>query len=290
MAEQNYAWIEAALADCPTAAFQQTLRNQLRRSRLMRVATGQRGLGYHTVMPNIVVRDAEAFVHFAKQVFGAVENFKITNIDEAGNSYYELTLGDSVVLCSGGGPGFDGPEMPVMLHTYVPDADEVYRRAMDVGAESIEAPSDKPYGERNGGVKDPAGNQWFMATRLGNATQPPGFRTVVPYLIRPDAIGLMDFLRRAFDARVEGVMKGPDGKVMHALAFLGDSVIEVGEADRPASAFLLNVPDTDAVYEQALAAGASPVLTPRSEHWGVRMAGVKDAWGNSWTISTELNK
>ena len=254
----------------------------------MRVATGQRGIGYHSVMPMIIVRNAEAFVNFAKQVFGAVENFKITNVDEAGNSYYELSLGDSVVLCSGGGPEFAGPEMPVMLHTYVPDADEIYRRAMEAGAESLEPPTNKPYGERNGGVKDPAGNQWFMATRLGDATQPPGFRTVIPYLIRPDAPGLMDFLKRAFDARVEGVMKGPDGKVMHALAFLGDSVIEVGEADRPASAFLLDVPDVDSVYQQAVAAGATSVMAPESQHWGVRLATVQDPWGNSWTISMEL--
>jgi len=58
-----------------------------------------------------------------------------------------------------------GP-MPTGLHFYVPDVDAVYARALQVGAASISAPADQPYGERGSGVKDPAGNSWFLATPL----------------------------------------------------------------------------------------------------------------------------
>jgi PhnB protein len=61
--------------------------------------------------------------------------------------------------------------MPCHLHVYVPDADAQYDRALRAGATSVEAPSDKPYGERSAGVKDPWGNTWYLATYRGD-TQP----------------------------------------------------------------------------------------------------------------------
>lgn len=254
----------------------------------MPVAAGTRGVGYHTVMPYITVRNTEAFVRFAKEVFDAEEMFRVTHPD--GSIHCEMRIGDAVVMCGGGGSRFTGPEMLTLLHIYVPDTDAAYRRALEAGAESLSPPEDKPYGERNAGVKDPAGNQWYMAARLGGESQPEGFRAVIPYVVRPGATGLMDFLTRAFNGRQEGIMKGPDGKVMHALVFIGDSVVEIGDADRPASAFILNVPNVDEVYRQALDAGATSLFAPENFHWGVRMGGVKDAWENTWTISTELNK
>jgi uncharacterized glyoxalase superfamily protein PhnB len=51
-----------------------------------------------------------------------------------------------------------------MLHVYVPDADAVYRRAMEAGAISLREPADQFYGDRTGGVQDAFGNQWWMAT------------------------------------------------------------------------------------------------------------------------------
>jgi PhnB protein len=50
--------------------------------------------------------------------------------------------------------------------TYVPDTDAVYAQALRAGATSIEAPSDKPYGDRSAGVRDAWGNSWFIATHI----------------------------------------------------------------------------------------------------------------------------
>ena len=48
------------------------------------------------------------------------------------------------------------------------DADAAYARAMQEGATSVQAPNDKPYGERSAGIKDPFENVWWAATYSGN--------------------------------------------------------------------------------------------------------------------------
>jgi PhnB protein len=49
----------------------------------------------------------------------------------------------------------------------VPDADAAYARALEKGAVSIFAPEDKPYEERQAGVRDAYGNTWWISTWLG---------------------------------------------------------------------------------------------------------------------------
>jgi uncharacterized glyoxalase superfamily protein PhnB len=56
--------------------------------------------------------------------------------------------------------------MQSMFYMYVPDCDAAYQRALAAGAKSIQAPSDAPYGDRIGGVTDPFGNQWWIATHI----------------------------------------------------------------------------------------------------------------------------
>ena len=67
----------------------------------------------------------------------------------------------SVVMISSAGPR---KSMPAFLYVYVDDADATYRRAIDAGARSLEAPADMPYGDRRGTVEDAWGNVWQIAT------------------------------------------------------------------------------------------------------------------------------
>jgi uncharacterized glyoxalase superfamily protein PhnB len=60
------------------------------------------------------------------------------------------------------------PPMPAFLYVYVVDADSTYRRAIEAGATSLEAPWDVPYGERRGMVEDAWGNVWQIATWTGS--------------------------------------------------------------------------------------------------------------------------
>ena len=87
--------------------------------------------GFHSVTPRIVVRDVAAQVDFLREVFGG------TGEIHAGRPA-EILVGDSIVMVS---PASDRDRFPAFLYVYVDDADEVYRRAMDAGAETSSHPS-----------------------------------------------------------------------------------------------------------------------------------------------------
>ena len=56
--------------------------------------------------------------------------------------------------------------MPGLLHMYVPNADEVFARAIAAGATAVTPVAEQPYGERNGTLSDPFGNMWTVATHI----------------------------------------------------------------------------------------------------------------------------
>ena len=120
---------------------------------------------------------------------------------------------------------------------------------------------------------------------------PQGFGTVTPFLCVTDAVKLIDFLKQAFAAEVTFRMDGPDGSVAHAEVKIGDSKVMIGQvpADRAMRAMLhLYVTDTDAVYNSAIAAGATSVREPADQFYGDRSGGVRDIWGNEWWMATHI--
>jgi PhnB protein len=56
--------------------------------------------------------------------------------------------------------------MPTMFYLYVPNVDASYSRALNAGGISADEPADQPYGDRTASVKDPFGNQWYIATHI----------------------------------------------------------------------------------------------------------------------------
>jgi PhnB protein len=121
---------------------------------------------------------------------------------------------------------------------------------------------------------------------------PDGFHTVTPYLVVPDAAGLIDFLKEAFDAEEMFRMARPDGGIMHAQVKVGDSVVMMSGASEQcpsmAAGLYLYVEDADRLYQRALAAGATSLMEPMDAFWGDRMGGVKDSSGNCWWIATHV--
>jgi PhnB protein len=97
---------------------------------------------------------------FVRRTFGAevVER-------SADGSEVELRLGDSMISLSLGER--DGARGTIQV--YVEDVDATYARALEAGATAIAAPEDKPYRNRAGGVRDAAGNSWWIATYLGDS-------------------------------------------------------------------------------------------------------------------------
>ena len=120
---------------------------------------------------------------------------------------------------------------------------------------------------------------------------PPGYATVTPYLCVADAAKLIEFLKQAFAAEVTFRMDRPDGAVAHAEVKIGDSKVMIGQPapGQETQAMLhLYVPDTDAVYARAIAAGAASVREPADQFYGDRSGGVRDISGNQWWIATHI--
>ena len=121
---------------------------------------------------------------------------------------------------------------------------------------------------------------------------PEGFHTVTPYLLVKEVGPLIDFLVKAFGAKEGRRSALPDGTVTHADVIVGDSHLMMGAARGEWAAMpcmiYLYVPDTDAVYKAAMAAGATSVMAPADQFYGDRNAGVKDPFGNLWWIATHI--
>ena len=122
--------------------------------------------------------------------------------------------------------------------------------------------------------------------------QQEGYFTVTPTLIVDGAAQLIEFMKATFGATERLRMDMPDGKVAHSECMIGDSPIMVADASdgyEAGEGFLhVYVQDSDAVYKQAIANGATSLNEPEDHFYGDRSANVKDRWGNRWTIATHF--
>jgi uncharacterized glyoxalase superfamily protein PhnB len=127
---------------------------------------------------------------------------------------------------------------------------------------------------------------------------PPGFHSVTVHLNVNGAAAYIDFLKKAFDAVELTRSPGPGGKLMHALVKVGDSMMmcaddfaaEFGMEPfvRGNLPFVLNlyVPDADATWAKAVAAGCEVKMPLADQFWGDRYGHVKDPFGYTWAIAT----
>jgi uncharacterized glyoxalase superfamily protein PhnB len=122
---------------------------------------------------------------------------------------------------------------------------------------------------------------------------PEGKRSVTPYVVVRGVGRLIDFLKSAFDADAYLTVPNPDGTIGHAEVRVGDSVLMMFDADpdwvETPSFLCLYVPDVDATYAKAIAAGAAevtPLMTSRII--GDRGARIRDPLGNIWWLQTRV--
>ncbi|MGH9814838.1 MAG: VOC family protein [Candidatus Acidiferrales bacterium] len=129
---------------------------------------------------------------------------------------------------------------------------------------------------------------------------PEGYRTVTPYLIIRDAAKAIDFYKKAFGAEEVMRMPAPDGKIGHAEIKIGDSMIMLSDENlqwgnkspqtlngTPVGVFLY-VPDVDATFKQAVAAGATERMALADQFWGDRYGKVSDPFGHEWSLATHV--
>ncbi len=299
--------VAAVLRELPHPEFKRKLKLELERRTTMATTVEKPAIEqYPTLTPYLTVTQAEEVIDFTKQVFGAKERER-----QASQSgiHCELMLGDTLVMV-GGGPKLPHPAMPTALHVYVRDCDAAYERALAAGATSLSPPTDQFYGERSAGVRDVAGNYWYIATALQGDYRHAGKQDVLVYFQPRGAEGFLDFVKRAFGGEEVGVYRvgadtvaalkqqgraaPPAGQIMHAGLRIGDTMIEMGEAHdewQPMPTMLyLFVDDADAAQQRALAAGAKQLQPVADQPYGHRVGAVEDAWRNQWYIASVIRK
>lgn len=120
--------------------------------------------GYNSASPYLVVTDACATLRFLQQVLGAT--LLRSYPGEAGRIMHaEVRVDDTVVMLADA--GLNWPALPAHVHVYVPDVDAAYARALQAGAQSVQAPTRKDDEDRRAGIRDAGGITWWMATRQG---------------------------------------------------------------------------------------------------------------------------
>jgi uncharacterized glyoxalase superfamily protein PhnB len=289
------AGVAVDLRDLPDEGFRLRLKADLERRAGMsgKPKTAAIPEGFHTITPYLQVEGAARLIDFVKAAFQAEETIRVP-LPDGSLMHACVRIGDSMVeMADAGG---EIPATPIAIHLYVQDADAAYERALRAGAASIKPPEDMFYGDREAGVKDPVGNNWYIATHLtreeGSVAGyiPAGLHSVTPYLHPRGAGRLIDFLTQAFAADQVQREASPDGTIVHAKVRIGDSILEMGEAHgeiHPMPAAIhLYVEDADVVYRSAIKAGANSLFEPRDEPYGDRVGGVTDPSGNCWYIAT----
>ncbi len=125
--------------------------------------------GYHTATPYLIVKDGARAIEFYKKAFGATELMRMA--DPSGKiGHAEIKIGDSPIMLADEVTemGYRSPESlggsPVSILLYVEDVDAVFSQAVAAGAKVQRPVKDQFYGDRIGGVTDPFGHAWYIAT------------------------------------------------------------------------------------------------------------------------------
>jgi PhnB protein len=282
--------LAADLRHYPSPDFKTRLRallvTQLERKPTMTTASMTPAVreGFTTVTPYIRAREA-GLVDFLKKVFDAQETF--SGRGGGGGMHREVRIGDSMLMIGEGAGDAGGvmPVRPVAFHVFVKDVDATFERAVAAGAESMGKPEDRHYGERSGFVRDQFGNHWYIATPLGPQSLANALRTVTPAIHVERAVEYVEFLKRALGAIDEMRALGPAGELRYGLVRVGGAAIELsGEGVPMPGSFMLYVADPDAMYQQAIAAGATSIMPLSDQPYG-RIGGVQDPAGSQWFFS-----
>ncbi len=132
---------------------------------------------------------------------------------------------------------------------------------------------------------------------------PAGHEGLIPHLICSPAGEAIEFYKKAFGAEEIRRMPGPDGRLMHAAIRIGGQVLFLaddhpeycgGKEQHPnalgATPVTIHryVADTDAAFDRAVKAGATPVMPVMDMFWGDRYGLLKDPFGHQWAFATRI--
>jgi PhnB protein len=131
--------------------------------------------GYHTVTPYLILNAAGDAIAFYKRAFGAIEVMRMD--DPSGKVHHaEISIGGSRIMLADEHPEIEAlsPKTiggsPVSIHLYVEDVDGAVERVVAAGAKLVRPVADQFYGDRVGGIEDPFGYRWFIASHKEDLT------------------------------------------------------------------------------------------------------------------------
>ncbi|MEK7952300.1 VOC family protein [Luteolibacter soli] len=129
---------------------------------------------------------------------------------------------------------------------------------------------------------------------------PEGMHTITPHLVCAGAVKAMEFYKKAFGATELMKLEAPDGRLMHGRVQIGDSILMLFDEMQECGAVSpiglkgspvvihLQVEDVDAVFAQAVAAGATAKMPPANMFWGDRYCVLQDPFGHQWSVATHI--
>jgi len=127
---------------------------------------------------------------------------------------------------------------------------------------------------------------------------PKGYHTITPFMTVRDAARAIEFYKQAFGAKERGVMKGPEGKIMHAELVIGDSIIMLADefpefgslspqsTGGSGTGLHIYIEDVDSAFDRAVKAGATVEMPVADMFWGDRYGKLRDPFGHKWSIGT----
>ncbi len=134
--------------------------------------------GYHSVIPYLIVNQGMNAIEFYKKAFGAKVIMCMPSMTgEAGKvGHAELQIGDSKFMLGDECPKMNAfaPQAnqrpPIGIHLYMKEVDAVIERAVAAGAKVTRPVANQFYGDRSGGIEDPFGHHWYVATHVEDVT------------------------------------------------------------------------------------------------------------------------
>ncbi|HEX2539485.1 MAG TPA: VOC family protein [Caldimonas sp.] len=137
-----------------------------------------------------------------------------------------------------------------------------------------------------------------MTTAVSNP--PAGYHSITPYMIVRNGAAALDFYGKALGAEKTMQLDMPGGGVAHAEMRIGDSTVMLSEENEAWDAkgpltlggspmfLMIYVPDVDAAFDRAIAAGATVVRPVADQFYGDRSGTLKDPFGHQWTLATHI--
>ena len=119
--------------------------------------------GFTTVFPYIFASNPDAYLRFLQDGLGGAVG-TVHRAPDGRLANAQIVFGDTTIMVSDAA-GWSGPTQAT-YYLYVGDADAAMARALAAGGELFGEVKDQPYGDRQGGVRDPSGNVWWISQRL----------------------------------------------------------------------------------------------------------------------------